>query len=65
MKIKSLTNPELEYDLDLVQRTCSCPSFKYRAECKHIKLYLNIGFEEQDLLPILIQMTKTQSLYIS
>lgn len=38
-KVKSFSNPDIEYDVDLQLRTCTCPYFVNRnLECKHINL---------------------------
>lgn len=37
-KIQSFTDPGIEYVVDLLKRTCTCPHHYYRkVNCKHIK----------------------------
>lgn len=42
-KVKSMTNPNVFYEVNLSKKTCSCPSFYYRTKenknflCKHLR----------------------------
>ena len=43
-QVSSERNEEKFYTLDLNERNCSCPSFRYKGPCKHLR-YLETYLE--------------------
>jgi len=35
--VKSETRKDVTYVVDLTDRSCTCPGFKYRGSCKHLR----------------------------
>ncbi|MEM3815570.1 MAG: SWIM zinc finger family protein [Candidatus Bathyarchaeia archaeon] len=38
LTVESFSKPGIYYYVDLKAKTCTCPGFRYRGSCKHLKI---------------------------
>ena len=55
-EVRSSSNPEEWYDVDLTHGKCSCIGFSFRGRCKHLKLVKE--FSERKGVSQKVQMEK-------
>lgn len=37
IRIPSKSDPSVMYTVDMVRRTCTCPGYRYRRTCRHLR----------------------------
>ena len=48
-EVPSFTNPRKKYVVDLREKSCTCPAYRFRGYCKHLKFVEeNFGEPEEE-----------------